>query len=200
MSHYKANLRDIEFNLFEVFGAADRLGSGPYAELDAGTVKEVLREVRTLCEGPLAESFVDADRNPPKYDPKSMSVEMPESFKKSYAALMESGFWRLDLPEHMGGSGAPPSVRWSVAEMVLGANPALYMYMSGPGFASIVDHLGNEEQKAVGPDHGRPRVGRDHGAHRARRGLRRGRGHHEGVPAGGRLLAHRGREALHHLR
>ncbi len=147
MSHYKANLRDIEFNLFEVFGAADRLGSGPYAELDPGTVKEVLREVRTLCEGPLAESFVDADRNPPKYDPKSMTVEMPESFKKSYAALMESGFWRLDLPEHLGGSGAPPSIRWSVAEMMLGANPAIYMYMSGPGFASIVDGLGNEEQK-----------------------------------------------------
>jgi alkylation response protein AidB-like acyl-CoA dehydrogenase len=147
MSHYKANLRDIEFNLFEVFGAADRLGSGPYAELDADTIKEVLREVRTLCEGPLAESFVDADRNPPKYDPTTMTVEMPASFAKSYATLMESGFWRLDLPEHLGGSGAPPSVRWSVAEMILGANPALYMYMSGPGFASIVDALGNEEQK-----------------------------------------------------
>ncbi len=147
MSHYKANLRDIEFNLFEVFGAADRLGSGPYAELDAQTVREVLREVRTLCEGPLAASFVDADRNPPKYDPATMTVELPESFKKSYAALMESGFWRLDLPESLGGSGAPPSVRWSVAEMMLGANPALYMYMSGPGFAATVEALGNAEQR-----------------------------------------------------
>jgi alkylation response protein AidB-like acyl-CoA dehydrogenase len=147
MSHYKANLRDIEFNLFEVFGASDRLGSGPYAELDPDTVKEILREVRTLCEGPLAESFVDADRNPPKYDPATMSVQMPESFAKSYKTLMESDFWRLDLPEHLGGSGAPPSIRWSVAEMILGTNPALYMYMSGPGFASIVDGLGNEEQK-----------------------------------------------------
>jgi len=147
MSHYKANLRDIEFNLFEMFGGGDRLGSGPYAELDQDTVKEILREIRTMCEGPVAESFTDADRNPPKYDPASMSVEMPESFKKSYATWMESGFWRLELPEHMGGSGAPPSVRWSLAEMVLGANPALYMYTSGPGFASIVDGLGNEEQK-----------------------------------------------------
>ena len=34
MSHYKANLRDIEFNLFEMFGGGDRLGTGPYAELD----------------------------------------------------------------------------------------------------------------------------------------------------------------------
>jgi alkylation response protein AidB-like acyl-CoA dehydrogenase len=147
MSHYKANLRDIEFNLFEMFGGGDRLGSGPYAELDQDTVKEILREIRTMCEGPVAESFTDADRNPPKYDPASMSVEMPESFRKSYATWMESGFWRLELPEHMGGSGAPPSVRWSLAEMVLGANPALYMYTSGPGFASIVDGLGNEEQK-----------------------------------------------------
>jgi alkylation response protein AidB-like acyl-CoA dehydrogenase len=147
MSHYKANLRDIEFNLFEMFGGGDRLGTGPYAELDQDTVKEILREIRTMCEGPVAESFTDADRNPPKYDPASMSVEMPESFKKSYATWMESGFWRLELPEHMGGSGAPPSVRWSLAEMVLGANPALYMYTSGPGFASIVDGLGNEEQK-----------------------------------------------------
>jgi alkylation response protein AidB-like acyl-CoA dehydrogenase len=147
MSHYKANLRDIEFNLFEVFGCGDRLGSGPYAELDADTTKEILREIRSMCEGPVAESFVDADRNPPKYDPTSMSVEMPESFKKSYATWMETGFWRLELPEHMGGSGAPPSVRWSLAEMVLGANPALYMYTSGPGFASIIDALGNEEQK-----------------------------------------------------
>ena len=147
MSHYKANLRDIEFNLFEMFGGGDRLGSGPYAELDADTVKEILREVRGMCEGPVAESFTDADRNPPKYDPATMSVEMPESFKKSYSTWMESGFWRLELPEHMGGSGAPPSVRWSLAEMVLGANPALYMYTSGPGFASIVDGLGTQEQK-----------------------------------------------------
>ncbi len=147
MSHYKANLRDIEFNLFEVFGGGNRLGHGPLADLDVDTVKEVLREVRTLCEGPLAASFADADRNPPKYDPASMSVQMPESFKKSYAALMESGYWRLDLPEHLGGSGAPPSIRWAVAEMMLGANPALYMYMSGPGFAGIVDALGNEQQK-----------------------------------------------------
>jgi alkylation response protein AidB-like acyl-CoA dehydrogenase len=147
MSHYKANLRDIEFNLFEMFGGSQRLGSGPYADLDTDTVRDILREIRTMCEGPVAESFTSADRNPPKYDPATYSVQMPEEFKKSYATWMEAGFWRLELPEHMGGSGAPPSVRWSLAEMVLGANPALYMYTSGPGFATIVDGLGTEEQK-----------------------------------------------------
>ena len=147
MPHYKSNLRDLEFNLFEVFGAADRMGSGPYHEMDVDTAREVLREVERLASGPLAEPFADADRNPPVYDPATKSVTMPEGFKKSYEALMDSEWWRLDLPEHLGGTGAPPSLRWAASEMMLGSNPAAFMFMSGPGFAAILDHLGNADQK-----------------------------------------------------
>jgi alkylation response protein AidB-like acyl-CoA dehydrogenase len=147
MSHYKSNLRDLEFNLFEVFGAADRMGSGPYHEMDVDTARSVLEEVERLSSGPLAESFADADRNPPVYDPATKSVTMPLGFKKAYDALMDSEWWRLDLPEHLGGTGAPPSLRWAASEMMLGANPAAFMFMSGPGFASILDHLGNADQK-----------------------------------------------------
>ena len=45
MGHYKSNLRDIEFNLFEVLGRQDVLGTGPYADIDADTAREMLREV-----------------------------------------------------------------------------------------------------------------------------------------------------------
>jgi alkylation response protein AidB-like acyl-CoA dehydrogenase len=72
---------------------------------------------------------------------------MPEGFKKSFKALMDSEWWRLDLPEHLGGTGAPPSLRWAASELLLGANPAAFMFMSGPGFASIIDSLGNADQK-----------------------------------------------------
>jgi alkylation response protein AidB-like acyl-CoA dehydrogenase len=147
MTHYRSNLRDLEFNFFEVFGASDRLGTGPYAEMDPDTAREVLREVERLAVGPLAESFADSDRNPPVYDPKERTVTMPESFKASYRALMDSEWWRLDLPEHLGGTGAPPSLRWAASEMLLGSNPAAFMFMSGPGFAAILDHLGNDDQK-----------------------------------------------------
>ena len=147
MSHYKSNLRDLEFSLFEVFGAADRMGSGPYHEMDVDTARHVLQEVERLSSGPLAAPFADADRNPPVYDPATKTVTMPEGFKKSYDALMDSEWWRLDLPEHLGGTGAPPSLRWAASEMMLGSNPAAFMFMSGPGFASILDHLGNADQK-----------------------------------------------------
>ncbi len=149
MSHYKSNLRDIEFNLFEVFRAQDRMGTGPYTEIDADTAHEILSEVERLATGPLAASFTEADRNPPVYDPATCTVTMPDAFKKSYQALMESGFWNLDLPRHLGGTHAPPSLRWAASELMLGANPPAFMFMSGPGFAAILDHLGNEDQKRI---------------------------------------------------
>ncbi|WP_021595486.1 acyl-CoA dehydrogenase [Actinomadura welshii] len=147
MGHYKSNLRDLEFNLFEVFRRQDLLGSGPYAELDEDTARSILDEVKRLAEGPIADSFEDADRNPPVFDPATGTVTMPEGFKKSFRALMDAEWYRLDLAPEFGGSGAPRSLTWAVAEQVLGANPAVYMFASGPGFAQILWHIGTPEQK-----------------------------------------------------
>ena len=149
MSHYKSNVRDVEFNLFEVFGAQNRMGTGPFTEMDPDTAKEIVREVDKLAHGKLSDTLASSDRNPPVYDPATYTVTMPEDFKAAYQELMDAEWWRLELPEHLGGTGAPPSLRWAVAELVLGANPAAFMYMSGPGFAAILDALGNEEQKKM---------------------------------------------------
>jgi len=147
MAHYKSNQRDLEFNLFEVFGAGERMGKGPYSEMDVDTAKDILDEVNRLATGVLAESFDTSDRVPPVYDPATKTVTMPEDFKKGYKALMDAEWWRLDLPEHLGGTGAPPSLRWAASEMLLGANPGAFLFMSGPGFAAILDALGNDDQK-----------------------------------------------------
>lgn len=147
MAHYKSNQRDLEFNLFEVFGAGERMGKGPFSEMDVDTAKDVLDEVNRLAIGVLAESFESSDRVPPLYDPVTKTVTMPEDFKKSFNALIDAEWWRLDLPEHMGGTGAPPSLRWAASELLLGANPGAFMFMSGAGFAATLDALGNDSQK-----------------------------------------------------
>ncbi|WP_410660226.1 acyl-CoA dehydrogenase [Amycolatopsis sp. lyj-112] len=147
MGHYKSNVRDLEFNLFEVLGVQDRLGKGVLAESDEETARGVLSELNKLASGPLADSYADADRNPPVYDPKTFSVKIPESFKKSYQALMDGEWWRLGLPNELGGFGLPPTVQWAAAELILGANAPLFMYMAGPNFATIVDKNGTDEQK-----------------------------------------------------
>jgi alkylation response protein AidB-like acyl-CoA dehydrogenase len=147
MSHYKSNLRDVEFNLFEVFGRQDLLGKEPFAEVDMDTARGILDEVNRLATGPLAESFTDSDRNPPVFDPATGSVTMPESFRKSYRALMDAEWYRLTLPPELGGTLAPRSLGWAVAEFILGSNPAVWMYTAGPTFADILWRIGTPEQK-----------------------------------------------------
>ena len=147
MGHYKSNLRDLEFNLFEVFGADRTLGTGPYAELDPDTARGILAEVDRLAREDLAASYADSDRHPPVFDPQTHSVRMPESFRRSYQAFMDSEFWRLYLPVELGGTSAPRTLRWSVAELVLGASAPVWMYASGMTFASTLWEEGTPQQR-----------------------------------------------------
>jgi alkylation response protein AidB-like acyl-CoA dehydrogenase len=149
MGHYKSNLRDLEFNLFEVFNRQEVLGSGPYSEVDQDTAREILHEVGRLAENELAESLPDSDRNPPVFDLATGSVRMPESFTKSYQAYLDAEWWRLDVPAELGGTVIPPSLRWAVAELVLGSNPAVHMYTAGFAFAKVLYGLGTDDQKKM---------------------------------------------------
>ncbi|MFL6099233.1 MAG: acyl-CoA dehydrogenase [Actinomycetales bacterium] len=149
MSHYRANLRDIEFTLFEVLGRQEQLGRAPYGDLDVDVAREMLREVARLAEHELAASFTDADRTPPEYDPVTHSVRLPESFKRSYRAYQDAQWWRMDLPEELGGTAVPPSLRWAISEFVLGANPAVHMYASGYSFAHTLFRNGTPDQRAL---------------------------------------------------
>jgi len=147
VSHYKSNVRDQVFNLFEVFGVDKALGEGAYTDLDADTATEMLGEIARLAEGPVAESFADADRNPPVFDPKTHSVTLPDSFKKSMRAIFDGGWDKIGLVEELGGMPMPSALKWALIEHILGANPAAYMYAMGAGMAQIFYNQGTEEQK-----------------------------------------------------
>src|SRR5688500_4813180 len=124
MTHFRHNLRDLEFNLFEVFGADKILDNPAFTDLDEATAREILTELARLSQEELASGWVEGDRNPPVFDPANHSVTLPESFKRAYKAFIDAEYWRLDLPEVLGGTVAPRMLWWSLAELVLGANPA----------------------------------------------------------------------------
>jgi alkylation response protein AidB-like acyl-CoA dehydrogenase len=149
MGHFKSNLRDIEFNLFEVLNRQDLLGAEPFGEVDEETARGILDEVNRLATGPVAESYADADRNPPVFDPATHSVTMPAAFKKSYQAFIEAEWFRLELPPELGGTSVPRSLAWSVAELMLGANPAVWMYSSLGSFSHALWLMGTPDQKKI---------------------------------------------------
>ena len=74
MGHYKSNMRDLQFNLFDVFELDKVLESGEFGDLDHETAVDMLREVKNLSEGVIADSFAEGDRNPPTFDPETHSV------------------------------------------------------------------------------------------------------------------------------
>jgi alkylation response protein AidB-like acyl-CoA dehydrogenase len=147
MGHYQANLRDQEFMLFEVLGRESVLGTGRYSDLDIDTVRSLLREAQHLAETTLADAFVTGDRTPPEFDANTHTVRMPQDFAKAFHAYLEGGWADLDLSPELGGSPVPPSIRWAIAEMVLGSNPAVHFFSTGPAFARLFYDLGTEEQK-----------------------------------------------------
>src|SRR5215212_5736822 len=149
MSHYKSNVRDIEFNLFEVLGREEILGTGPYADLERETVSAILAEVDHLARTKLAESFSDTDGNLPVFDPKTHAVTVPEELKNSFRALMDSGVWQLELPEDLSGQVTPPSVQWAVHELNIGANPSVMLYSAGPKFAYALWATGHERDRRI---------------------------------------------------
>ena len=147
MSHYKSNLRDIEFNLFEVFGAGDWMGTDAFRGHGR-------RPPRTSSSRPTSwppartgsDHARQCDRNPPVYDPKTYSVTMPED-----PAFLPDADGRRRLAD-----GDPARDRWhpDAAEPALGRRrtgprrqPRRLHVHVGPGFAGILYDLGNEVQK-----------------------------------------------------
>jgi hypothetical protein len=51
MSHYKANVRDLEFNLFEVLDLEKALATGEFGDLDGEAIREMLAGAARLAQG-----------------------------------------------------------------------------------------------------------------------------------------------------
>ena len=179
MGHYRSNVRDIEFMLFDVLKRGELLGTGAFSEVDEETARDALREVASLAEGPIGASLLESDRTPPVFDVETGSVTMPQAFIDSYQTWVDSEFWRMEIGPELGGTPVPPSLTWAMSELLLGANPAVKMYAAGFTFAEVLHRLGTPEQKRLAQlmiDHAwgatmvltEPDAGSDVGAGRAK--------------------------------
>jgi alkylation response protein AidB-like acyl-CoA dehydrogenase len=148
VSHYKSNLRDIEFNLFEVNGAHEYYGTGPFAAVDADQAKMLLSELeRFTRESIWADSFEPADRTPLQLSPEG-DITIPEELDQALRAFYDNGWHLMPLPERLGGYGAPPSVRWAGSELQAGGHATASLWPIGTLMAAIVDEIGTEGQKS----------------------------------------------------
>lgn len=146
-SHYKSNLRDLQFNVFEFHDLGQRvLGKPPFTLLDEAAARQTLLQMEKLAVTELSQSFAAADRQPPELGPDG-EVRLCEPIRRTVRAYLDNDWHLLEMPEYLGGMAAPPSLGWAHFEMLIGANPAVAFYVTSIFMSRIIDRFGTAEQK-----------------------------------------------------
>jgi alkylation response protein AidB-like acyl-CoA dehydrogenase len=124
------DLRDINFQLFEVFKIGETLlGKGRYADYDVDTCKMVLDQAAKFAETEIAPTYPDeVHRKPVEATFKDGKVTTPEAYKRLYKLYCEGGYMATADEPEVGGQGFPACIAAACANMFLSCNQAFLMY------------------------------------------------------------------------
>jgi len=148
INRYKADLREMNFLLFEQFRLDEILSKPPFDGWGADEVKTALAEAYRWCKevpGPL-NAVADA-QGCRLVDGK---VITPDGFKEAWKSLYEAGWKSIAVDPEFGGTGAPRSLQVLVEELISGANTAFSMYSAlAYGASEVIEIFGTPEQKKL---------------------------------------------------
>ncbi len=156
INRYKADLRELEFLLFEQFRIGELLGKPPFDAVGASLRRSARRRSR---EGGGCYRWVREVIGPLNAvaDHDGCRIEdgkviTPRGFKEAWKSLYEAGWKQIAVESEYGGAGAPHSLQVMIEEMISGSNTSFAMY---PGLAygvsaEVIESLsGSPEQKAL---------------------------------------------------
>jgi 3-(methylthio)propanoyl-CoA dehydrogenase len=145
VNHYKTDLRDMRFALFEQFRFADLVGRAPFEAWGVEEANAVLTETYRFARDVLGPLNASGDREGCKI--VDGQVRTPGGYRNAWNQLYESGFQSLSVePEH-GGQGAPSMLHVLVEEMLSGSNCAFNMYPGLTyGAAELISACGLPDQ------------------------------------------------------
>ena len=147
MPQYKAPLRDVRFQLNEVFDYAGHYAKQPNAE-DASPdmVEAILEGCATFCEEMLAPLNLSGDQEGCTF--KDGEVTTPKGFKEAYKEYVAGGWQGISHPKAYGGQELPMSLNLLKSEMMGTANWSFTMYPGlSLGCMNTVFQFGSEAQK-----------------------------------------------------
>ncbi len=146
INHYKADLRDFYFLLFEQFGLQDILQQAPFEAWGEDEVRLSLSECyKFVCEvtGPL-----NGPADAAGCRVENGGVKTPPGFAEAWRRLYEAGWKGVGADPEYGGQGAPMVVQLLVEELLSGSNTAFNMYPGLTyGAAEVIESFGTPDQK-----------------------------------------------------
>jgi len=147
-NYYKANLRDVQFLLFEQFKLDELIGKAPYPNWGKDEVIAVLEEAYCWVQkymGPY--NALGDDEGCTLTDGQ---VHVPAPFKETWKALFEAGWSTLAVEEKYGGQAGPMTLSMMVEEFMCGSNTSFNMYPAlTQGAAEVIVAFGTPEQQST---------------------------------------------------
>lgn len=143
-STYTANLRDLEFVLFEHLPFQALLGQGAFAHVGEEDVRMILQAGVDFASDVVAPSNRSGDLTGCKIE--DGHVQVPEHYREVWNAIKEAGWIGLVAPTELGGQALPKTIGTAIDELVIGSNPALHTYLGLCRAASnlLVHHASQE--------------------------------------------------------
>lgn len=142
MGYYKADIRDIEFNLTELLKVQEWKDYG----LEENDVKSILSEYNKYVENEVFPTREPSDQVGVKHI--NGKVIVPEVLHKINKSYHENGWFALGLPEEIGGTPVPEALYVACMSLATGANVAWMMY---PGLSraalNVINLKGNDFMK-----------------------------------------------------
>lgn len=142
MPIYRADLTDIEFNLFELFKVQELAEYG----MDQAAMKDILYQYEKFVRQEIYPTRSPSDKEGVHL--VNGKVQAPASLKKVHQSFYENGWFALGLPEEIGGAPAPDALTIACMSLSNGANTAYMMY---PGLSksalNVIRLKGNEWMK-----------------------------------------------------
>ena len=147
MSDYKAPLRDLQFNLFELFDYEEHYQSlSGYEDVSAELVTTILNEFDKFCSNILSPLNAVGDKEGCTWS--DGEVATPSGYKEAYRQYVEAGWPALANDPAYGGQGLPESLSIVLGEMRGTANWSWGMYPGlSHGAVNTIELHGTDSQK-----------------------------------------------------
>jgi alkylation response protein AidB-like acyl-CoA dehydrogenase len=148
INRYRADLREMQFLLFEQFKIEELLGKGAFDGWGGDEIRSTLTEAYKWMRDVVGPLNATADAQGCKLE--NGQVTTPNGFKEAWRKLYEAGWKSIGVDPEYGGAGAPKSVQILVEEMLSGANTAFSMYSGLTyGATEVIEAFGTPEQQKL---------------------------------------------------
>jgi alkylation response protein AidB-like acyl-CoA dehydrogenase len=145
INRYRADLREMQFLLFEQFNIEELLGKGAFEGWGADEVRSTLSEAYKFMREVVGPLNATGDAEGCKLE--NGQVKTPRGFKEAWRQLYDAGWKSIGVNPEFGGAGAPRSVQILVEEMLSGANTAFSMYSGLTyGACEVIEAFGTHDQ------------------------------------------------------